>query len=208
VISLLLVPTAWELGQLPSARGEGVEVAVCGVGLLAAGLLTARRLSQGDVQRCLLVGIAGTRDPGRAPIGTLVEGTSVRNEAIGAGAGADFLALGAMGLPGEDLPPDEMPLAPAHAPGAQPGVIGTVAAASGSPQQAAAWQRRDPDVLVEEMEGYGVALACARARVPLGVLRAVSNVAGCRDRAEWESKAALAVLDAGLAGWLAEGAIR
>lgn len=65
------------------------------------------------------------------------------------------------------------------------GTIGTVAAASADPSDAAGWRRRHPDVLVEEMEGYAVALACRRAGVPLAILRGVSNLAGDRNHANW-----------------------
>lgn len=202
--TLLLVPSAWEQARLSPVSKQGVELCVCGVGLLAAGLFTAQRLSRGGVRRCLLVGLAGTRDPERAPVGALVAGTAVRNEAIGAGVGQGFLALGAMGLSGEELLPDELPLTREQPPGAIGGVIGSVAAASGSPAEAAAWHARDPEVVVEEMEAYAVALVCARNRIPLTVLRAVSNVAGHRDRATWESDRAFAALDAGLVTLLAE----
>jgi futalosine hydrolase len=35
------------------------------------------------------------------------------------------------------------------------------------------------------MEGFGVALACALARVPLAIVRGISNAAGERDRKCW-----------------------
>jgi futalosine hydrolase len=83
-------------------------------------------------------------------------------------------------------------------PGAVQGVIGTVAAASGSREEAAAWRARHPDVLVEEMEAHAVAAACARAGVPLAVLRAVCNECGDRELARWELQGAFAALNAAL----------
>ncbi|MHC4844541.1 MAG: 5'-methylthioadenosine/S-adenosylhomocysteine nucleosidase family protein [Planctomycetota bacterium] len=206
--TLLLVPSAWECSQLSPPTDAGVELSLCGVGLVSAGLHAARRLAAGDVRRCVLVGLAGTRDPDRAAPGALVEGLVARNEGIGAGCGAGFIALGSMGLKGEDLPPDEFALARADVPGAVTGVIGSVAAASGSPEEAAASHARDPEVLVEEMEAYAVAMVCERNRVPLTVLRAVSNIAGHRDWAEWDLDGAIAALDAGLAALFGSGGKR
>jgi futalosine hydrolase len=93
-----------------------------------------------------------------------------------------------------DAPPDLLPLLDLPLPGVVRGVIGTVAAASADAAQAAAWRARHPDVLVEEMEAHAVAAACARAGVPLAVLRAVSNACGDRDFARWEVDRALAAL--------------
>ena len=82
------------------------------------------------------------------------------------------------------------------------GTVGTVAAASSDAAAAAGWARRHPDVRVEEMEGWAVALACRRAGVPLTVVRAVGNVCGDRDVAGWRTAEAMAALDAVLAALL------
>ncbi len=198
-VRLLVVPSELERARL-AAHGAGADVLVCGVGVVAAAAAVAVRLARGGVEACVLVGIAGTREPAAAPLGALVAGRSVRNEAVGAGHGATFLGLTAMGLTSADLEPDLLPLDPPPAAiRAITGVIGTVGAASASFAEAAAWRARHPDVLVEEMEGYAVALACRRAGVPLTILRAVSNVAGERDRARWDLPAAFAALDRALA---------
>ena len=55
---------------------------------------------------------------------------------------------------------------------------------------------RHPDVPVEEMEGWGVALACRRAGVPLMIVRAVSNAAGDRDPSHWDAEGAMEALAA------------
>ncbi len=228
---LLLIPSALEVDRLmPGARDlpPGAELLACGVGLLRAGLLTAERLARGDVRDVLLVGVAGTRDPALAPVGTLVVGSAVRNEAIGAGHGASFLSLGEMRLQRELIDQDLLPLAALPIPaavvcstatdvapstanghanravhGAVQGVLGSVAAASASAADAAAWRARHPEVLAEDMESWAVAVACARAGVPLACVRAISNVAGQRDMAAWDldgaSAALLAVLPALLA---------
>jgi futalosine hydrolase len=214
VTRLLIVPSAFEAARLLPARG--VETLVCGVGLLRAGLATAARLARRDVRDALLVGLAGTRDPRLAPVGALVTGTAVRNEAFGAGRAAEFLGLGEMGLSTETLDPELLPLAVPEDPAARiqggdgtqgthgvRGILGSVAAASGSPEEAAAWHARHPDVLAEEMETYAVALACARADVPLACVRAISNLAGDRDLRHWDVAGACAALTGALPALLA-----
>jgi len=215
VTRLLLIPSALEVARLlpePRALPAGTELLACGVGLLRAGLGTAARLARGDVRDVLLVGLAGTRDAAAAPVGALVVGSAVRNEAFGAGHGTAFHGLAEMGLRGEAPDAELLPLAApsmdlrAAATGARAvvhGVLGSVAAASGSPADAAAWRARHPDVLAEEMEAYAVALACRHAGVPLACVRAISNAAGQRDLGTWDLDGSFAALRAALAALLA-----
>ena len=59
-------------------------------------------------------------------------------------------------------------------------------------QQAAQRQLRYPEAVAEEMEGFGVAMACRLAGVPLRIVRGISNHAGNRNLAEWQIEEALA----------------
>jgi futalosine hydrolase len=199
---LVLVPSEMEAARMALPDRDGVDVMMCGVGLLNAGLSTAARLAQGGVTRCLLAGLGGSRDPRRMPLGTLAVGTAVRDQAFGVGHGRAFQGLDEIGLPPDDFPPPVLELELPGVPGAVPCVIASVAAASATVSQATTWRRRHPDCLVEEMEGYGVALACRRAGVPLSILRAVSNVAGDRDKANWQLTASFRALDTALVGFL------
>jgi futalosine hydrolase len=194
VTRLLLVPSRLEAERL--ATPPGAELLHCGVGVVAAGIATATRLARGDVSAVLLAGLCGTRDPARVPPRAVVLGTHARNEAVGAGHGAGFVETGCMPLRPGDAPPDLLPLLDLPLPGVTRGVIGSVAAASADAAQAAAWRARHPDVLVEEMEAHAVAAACARAGVPLAVLRAVCNACGDRDLPRWDVDGALAALAA------------
>lgn len=196
---LVLVPTVPEGEPLVARLPAGAVLETCGLGLVAAALGAARAVTHHRPRFVVLAGLAGTRDPRRAPPGAVVAGTSVRNEGLGAGQAEGFLAWRQMGLPtGLTLPPDEYALArvPGATDSAIAGVVGTVAAASGTPAEAAARHRRDPEVLVEEMEGLAVAAACAQAGVPLAIVRAVSNVAGDRDHRTWVLRPALEALAA------------
>jgi len=205
VTALVLVPSVLEFVRLSTAALPATAVLVrVGTGLLDATRRATLLIEEFAPAECLLVGLAGTRDPARAAPGALVIGTGVRNEAIGAGHGRGFVPLGALGLRDEPLAPDLLPLVDEVLPPdleALRGVIGSVAATSASPAEARAWATRHPDVLVEEMEGYGIALACRDADVPLAIVRAVSNVAGDRDVAHWRLDAAFAALDRALRRW-------
>ncbi len=191
---LLLLPSRLEAARLPAPAGA--ELLACGVGVVASGIAAATRLARGDVSAVLLAGLAGTRDPARAPPCAVVLGTHARNEAVGAGHGRGFSETAQMPLQPGDAPPDLLPLLDLPLQGVLRGVIGTVAAASDGSAEAAAWRARHPDVLVEEMEAHAVAAACARAGVPLAVLRAVCNACGERDVARWDVDGALAALAA------------
>jgi futalosine hydrolase len=215
VIRLLIVPSALEVARLvPDLRAlpAGTELLACGVGLLRAGLTVAARLGRGGVRDALLVGLAGTRDARRAPVGALVIASAARNEACGAGHGEGFLGLSEIGMRGEPTDAELLPLSRPGGPvagtahGARvvvEGVLGSVAAASGSPDEAAAWRARHPDVLAEEMEAYAVALACAHAGVPVACVRAVCNVAGQRDVGAWDLQGSFDALRSALPALLA-----
>jgi futalosine hydrolase len=217
---LLLYPTELERTGVGLPEFEGVSAAVCGMGLVAAGIGAARHLAVGRFDACLLVGVAGARSPEPLAQGSLVVGTAVRNEAIGCGHGDEFLPLGRMAPAGEQRVRDVFDLAPPPGlAGVDPtgwaerlgltecfaGVIGSVAAASADPAAAQAWSTVHPDVLVEEMEGYAVAHACRDAGTPLSIVRSVSNRAGQRDKASWNLQGALAVLTATLPALLEGG---
>ena len=205
---LVLVPSHGEARALSRAVGPGGQLEICGVGPVAAALRCAALLRARGPGPCLLVGVAGTRDPARAPQGSLVWATALRNEAVGAGEGEGFLPLGELGLDEPGLPPDliepEQALSPAELADCLAGQVGMVAAASASPEQAGARRRRYPEVLVEDMESHAVALVASQAGAPLTVVRAVSNVAGDRDKSLWDLSGSLRTLAGLLARITAE----
>ncbi len=43
-----------------------------------------------------------------------------------------------------------------------------------------------PDAMAEDMEGFGVALACRFAEVPLSIVRGFSNWVGDRNHSNWK----------------------
>jgi futalosine hydrolase len=67
----------------------------------------------------------------------------------------------------------------------------TACAASADRRQAG-WRRElYPDAIAEDMEGFGVATACAIAGVPLRIVRGISNEVGDRAHDRWCIPAAL-----------------
>ncbi|HWH66202.1 MAG TPA: hypothetical protein VNS99_08880, partial [Gaiellales bacterium] len=76
----------------------------------------------------------------------------------------------------------------------QDGLALSVARASESLDQARSRRTAEPRAVLEEMEGYSVALAAMAAEIPCTMLRAVSNMAGDRDAAGWALDPALNAL--------------
>jgi futalosine hydrolase len=174
--------------------GRRADLALCGIGLAAAGTVTTHALGglRSPPAHLMLAGIAGTYAPPEAPVGSALVGTFVRPFGIGIGS----RSLGETGW--AHLPPtqawrdvdERLPLDVPNVPAARGGLL-SVAAASVSREEAAERRARHPDVVAEEMEAFAVALAARVAGVPLTVVRGISNVAGVRDPGTWELEAAL-----------------
>jgi futalosine hydrolase len=175
VSTLILVPTAHEAGLLPET---GTDVAVCGFGLAVAGAGAAYAIARHHASRVILVGCGGSYDLERTPIGSAVVASAVRCDGIGAG-GHSAAELGW-------VESDQIEL------GDGDGLVLSVAAASATPEEARIRLGNNPQAVVEEMEGYAVAVAATLWEVPLAVVRGVSNAAGDRDMSTWRIGDALA----------------
>lgn len=213
--TLVLVPTAVERRRIEDHGGFEVGTALvqlCGFGPIAAAARTAELLERLKPSRVLLVGICGTFDAERLPVGSAVEFDAVAVEGIGAGEGAGLVGPTAMGFPqwpgdeqgGRNVRPepihDRIVLSSAASSAdpralrdpARSALLLTTCAASASAEQAALRRSRFPEALAEDMEGFSVAFACALAGVPVTIVRGVSNVVGDRDPSHWRIPAALA----------------
>jgi futalosine hydrolase len=196
---LVLVPTAGELRALTPAIGDRARVELCGFGPVAAAARTAALLAEQAPARVLLVGIAG-RFGDRLALGSAHVFGEVACFGIGAGTGAAFVPAAALGWPQwpGDPPSAEAAIGdviacgpmPATAPRAA-GLLLTACAASADAADVADRRRLFPAAVAEDMEGFGVALACRLAGVPLTVVRGISNDAGDRDKGRWRIDAAL-----------------
>ncbi len=214
---LLLVPTEPELRLLRPRLGRSASgnqpasrwtIALCGFGLVAAAARTAMLIAQHRPQQALLVGIAGALSDS-ATIGSAYAFDRVICDGIGVGSDADYLAAAEIGWNQwtGDAPDhaigDEIELAnQANLAHAAPGrTLLSVCAASAHRQHAAQRQQRYPQAFAEDMEGFGVALACQLAGVPLRIVRGISNHAGDRNLSKWQIEESLTAA-AELAGTL------
>jgi futalosine hydrolase len=217
---LILIPTAYEAALLfgdeiaaPLRDGDLVQLdhdagpldlALCGFGLAAAGAGGAHWMAElanpipeapADV---ILLGIAGTYDPERFPIGEARFVAAAVCDGIGVGEGSAFApaeeAGWLQGHPIPDAPPlgDRIELTvPPFAAGLLDLDTLSVAAASADPDHAARRAARHPAALAEDMETYAVALAARLAGLRLAAIRAASNRAGDRDLLNWQSAEAM-----------------
>lgn len=201
--TLLLFPTELErrrfddLGGIPV--GNALQ-AIAGFGPIAAAARTAQLLSSLRPRRVVLIGIAGAYDVDAHPVGTALEFDEVAIDGIGVGEGDTFQGPPALGFPQWPGSPgtrvekieERLPLAPA-AQGKPGRLLLSTCAASEDAAHAARRRARFPDALAEDMEGFGVALACALQGVPLRIVRGISNLVGDRDPTSWRIPAAIAV---------------
>ncbi|MDZ4771549.1 MAG: futalosine hydrolase [Planctomycetota bacterium] len=208
--TLVLVPTEVERRRIADQGGfdsASVLVSLCGFGPIAAASRTAALIAQFKPARVLLVGICGTFDAERLPIGSAIEFDAAAIEGIGAGEGATLVGPTAMGFPqwpgGEpgDAQPihDRIVLAGRSTPSdpsllrdpSKSALLLSTCAASASKEQALLRRERFPEALAEDMEGFAVAFACTLAATPVSIVRGVSNVVGDRDPAHWRIPSAL-----------------
>jgi futalosine hydrolase len=173
---------------------------LCGFGPVAAAARTAALIAAHAPARVLLVGIAGRLDA-RLDIGAAYRFDRVACHGIGVGAGDAFVPAEALGWsqwPGDPADPaaavgDVIDLtADVVDRGLAQGLLLTACAASATAKDVARRTTLFPTALAEDMEGFGVALACRLAGVPLVVIRGISNTAGDRDHAGWRVPEALA----------------
>lgn len=194
-------------------------VRLCGFGQVAAAARAATLIARESPRQIVLVGIAGSLSDA-APIGGAHEFTTIIADGIGVGSGTSFRSAGEMGwphwpgeIPGEATTNDSttndsttdaaslVTMSPRiedrilcdteSTGGATAGLL-SVCAASSDAEHAAIRRRAYPDAIAEEMEAFGVAVACRLAGVRLRVIRGISNRAGNRDMKNWKIESALA----------------
>ncbi|MBL8896532.1 MAG: hypothetical protein JNM84_02840 [Planctomycetes bacterium] len=220
---LLLAPTRFELEALlgpvpglgpacvPAPGQRALRVGLVGFGLAAAGITTARHLERERPTQVLLVGIAGSFDLARAPLASVHRIEAVSCHGIGVGEGREHIPAARVGFAqipreicGEELgerlrlaaPPPPLDRLPAAE-------LLSATSAAANAGEAATRRAQHPRALLEDMEGYAVALAAILAGAPLSIVRAVSNAIGERDKTRWEVHAALSALRLALAPLLA-----
>jgi futalosine hydrolase len=186
--------------------GRDWRLLVTGVGPVAAGVSLGRLLGAGGLDGVVNLGLAGSFDLAGAPLGALVAATAETFPEYGLGREGTPPDPKALGFPqitiaGEPIY-DQIGLDPDAAAramglavpeGCLRGACATVATVAAEPARSAA-ATRTPLPLIENMEGFALALACALAETPFLELRTVSNRVGARPPRDWDLAGALASL--------------
>jgi len=202
--TLILVPTALERDRLaPDLPAGSGLIELCGFGPVASAARTSQLVARIQPRRVWLVGIAGTYDSSAHPVGSATTFGEVLLDGVGAGEGPSRLAPGDLGFPQWSEPisgarPDVVDRLTLETSGAR---LLSVTAASASPAQAEERHERFASA-AEDMEAFGVALACHLAHTPCGVVRGISNLAGDRVTSGWDIEGALSAAGRTLAALL------
>jgi len=197
--ALLLFPTELERTRFRDQGGlepgQAIQ-ALCGFGPLVAAASTAHLLARLRPREVFLVGIAGAYDDERHPAGEALVFSSVGIDGVGAGRGEEFLSPPKLGFPqwpgSADGERADDVIALRHPAYRDDGLLLTTCAAAATQAEALERTERYPAAGAEDMEGFGVALACASQGVPLTIVRGISNRVGDRDARNWKIAAALA----------------
>lgn len=175
------------------------DILITGVGLIATGIQLTKQLAQDEYNYCIHLGIAGTYDPIRFPVGTVVEVIIEQMSLYGIEeADGSFREISNTGL----LQPDDF-----YSAGSLQNQSGN--SNNGYPKAkgmsvmmvTGTKARRDhlyalyePDV--ETMEGVAFFESCLTHSIPFMSLKGISNVVGPRDKDSWQIEKAVQEL-----GW-------
>lgn len=198
--TLVLAPTQMELSMLQEfvspAALDTCKLAVCGFGPIASAVETSSILATSSVERVVLIGIAGSYDLKRFPIGSVCSDfTDVSCDGIGAGTAEDLLLPSDLEMPvcqvnGQDVF-ETISLGPGLPEDSPKHTLLTVCRSAGSQADVSARLGRFPNAVAEDMEGFSVALAAARRDTSITIIRGLSNQAGDREKANWRIRLAM-----------------
>ena len=198
---LVLIPTELERAAMPlfSANTVGTTgnaiVELCGFGPIAAAANTARLLQVHRPTKVLLLGIAGAFEVQNS-IGQALCFSDVASYGVGTGTGEAHIPGHKLGfkqvLGGrvslKDQAAEILPLV-SESTGRR--LLVTACSASANEAERNERLKMFPDAVAEDMEGFGVALACHQNGTPLSIVRGISNRVGDRNRDNWRIDAAL-----------------
>ena len=180
------------------SRDGDYALQLCGFGAIAAAARAGSLIARYRPQRVLLIGIAGSYETSSIPIGSAVRFGQVACYGIGVGVGDQFVAASGLGwqqFSGGDAQPelgDLITLDSTFVSGVRSaGLLLSCCAASSNREEAEQRLRLFPEAVAEDMEGFGVAMACALAGIPLQIVRGISNQVGDRDPQHWHIDAAV-----------------
>jgi futalosine hydrolase len=183
------------VARCPCYRGQMgrhiVNLAVVGVGMVSASLVLGELAARSGARQVIMIGSSGAFPDAGLCVGDLVVALSETFAELGLCSGpgvGDSDALGLTDLEQEIQLDRDVAHCLAEAAGEYGAVsLGgflSVAGVSADLTQAKARQDRF-HALVENMEGYALALAGRRFGIRVGEVRGVSNMAGDRDKASW-----------------------
>ncbi len=192
---LLLIPTVFERDRLSESDNvwfdeRKIRVETIGFGPVSAAARTSQLLGQRAPRFTILMGIAGSY-AAETPIGSAIGFSEVAMYGIGIGAGAAFKPAAELGwaqfTSGNTAIGDRIELQT----NARSQLLVTTSNASADPSEAAQKLQQYPTAMAEDMEGFGVAVACQLHHCPLAIFRGISNRAGDRDKSNWRIEAAI-----------------
>jgi futalosine hydrolase len=222
VANLILVPTPHELGMLRDILGDHSALhdqlgndrwafQLCGFGPVAAAARTGSLISRYRPEQLVLVGVAGSFDLDRRPIGSAWQFHQIACYGIGVGTGPTHQTAAELGwshFEGDAVQPtvgDQIDLLHGLPSGRRDaGLLLTCPSASANDDDVRWRLEKYPDAQAEDMEAFAVAASCLLSSVPLRVVRGISNAAGDRDKRHWAFDEALAAAG-DLVGRLIEG---
>lgn len=195
--SLFLIPSDLErdlfLRYSECCLPKNAAVQTCGVGLVASSAATVAAIDHHRPDRVFHVGIGGGLSD-HAKVGSAYVADGVSQQGIGIGEADSYQSSEQSGFSrfnqSIDLQtPDSISLE--QTPATESFEFLSVAGASVSEQQAERRRNMFPKAILEDMESYSVVHACRIAKVPVAIIRGVSNVAGDRNLKNWNVDGAM-----------------
>jgi futalosine hydrolase len=203
---LLCVATEFEGAllreQLDGSRPD-VAIVRTGVGPVNAAHAVTLFLAQADARAIVICGVGGAYPSSGVRIGDVVCAASECYGDLGATSPSGFLDMKALGFPIVDGPPpmfNDLPMQIFPVERRVPFV--TVSSCTGTDTIARELEGRTGGA-VESMEGAAIAHVAHLHGVPVGELRAISNLVTNRDTSTWRLKEAAAAAQEALLGWIA-----
>lgn len=193
--TVIFVPSHREAELFVAPQRQGLQTFVVGIGLVAAGISATKILMEEQPQRAILLGIAGTFNNDILPVESVCCFEHVRVEGLGVAEDHGQLSFADLGWShGQLSSAGRIALSKPTGMRSEEELL-SVAAASGTASVAARRQQAFTQAVAEDMEGFAVALACDALKIPLCIVRAVSNCVGDRDKARWKFEPAMDALN-------------
>ena len=203
---LVCVATEFE-GALLRDRLDGshadIAIVRTGVGPVNAAHAVTLFLAQSDARGILICGVGGAYPSSGVRVGDVVCAASECYGDLGATSPSGFLDMKSLGFPVVDGPPslyNDLPMQIFPVERRVPFV--TVSSCTGTDAIARELEARTRGA-VESMEGAAIAHVAHLHGVPVGEVRAISNIVTNRDTTTWRLKEAAAAAQDALLEWIA-----